>query len=243
MTKPIATAILLWALAACTPGIAPPPAKDNAEMPRATVQPQANSPLFPKPQILNATVAQAVRDLALRLGVSPDQVQLIDAETVVWADSALGCPQPGAMYLQVLQEGMRIRLQVAGQIYQYHSSATRKPFLCQNPSEPAAVSPRVAPAKRDVTRPLDVQAIADLAARLNIAEKEIEVVRMQEVDWPDGSLGCPQPGRRYMQVVMNGTFIQLRVGDRTYNYHSANAQPPFLCISKDEVVPEDSPQE
>lgn len=208
-------------------------------MPSANTQPPEASPLLQKPQILNETVAHAIRDLSMQLGISPDQVSLLDAETVIWADSALGCPQLDAMYMQVLQEGMRIRLQVAGQIYQYHSSTTRKPFLCQNPSEPAAVSPKAMPPKRDYARPLDAQAIEDLAKRLKVDVKAIKVVRMQEVDWPDGSLGCPQPGMRYKQVVMNGTFIQLQVGDRVYNYHSANTQPPFLCISKDEVVPED----
>lgn len=192
-----------------------------------------------KPQVLDETVGSAVRDLAARLGVSPDEVIVVDATTVIWPDSSLGCPQPGAMYMQVLQEGRRIRLQVGEQIYHYHSSTTRKPFFCQHPTEPIAASPNATPSKSSLIRPLDVQAIEDLAARLKIGTAEIEVVRMEEVDWPDGSLGCPQPGMRYKQVVVNGTFIQLQAGGQVYNYHSGNARPPFLCTSKDEVVPED----
>lgn len=82
-------------------------------------------------------------------------------------------------------------------------------------------------------------AIEDLAKRLGIKPEEIAVVRAEEVDWPDGSVGCPQPGMRYKQMLVNGTFVQLKVGDRLYNYHGSGSRAPTLCISKDEVLPED----
>jgi hypothetical protein len=238
MKKGIAIILLLLGLTACAPIVASP-AEDNPVMPTATVQPEETSPMQQKPRVLDETTAQAVRDLATYLGISPDAVTVVAAESVVWADSALGCPEPGAMYMQALQEGMRIRLQVGEQIYQYHSSATRKPFLCQNPTEPATLSSNAPSRRRSAGLSLDGQARADLATHLKIDEKAIELVRMEEVDWPDGSLGCPQPGMRYKQVVINGTFIQLRVGDQLYNYHSGASRPPFLCMSKDEVLPED----
>jgi len=82
-------------------------------------------------------------------------------------------------------------------------------------------------------------AIEDLARRLSIDAADVEFVRQEEVDWPDGSLGCPQPGMSYRQMVTNGIFIQLRVGDRLYNYHGGTNRPASLCTSKDEVLPED----
>ncbi|RIK40464.1 MAG: hypothetical protein DCC55_14945 [Chloroflexi bacterium] len=93
------------------------------------------------------------------------------------------------------------------------------------------------------SNPMVAQAIADLAARLDIAPDVIDVIRVEEVEWPDGSLGCPQPDMRYPQVLVNGSFIQLQVGDQTYHYHSGGSRPPFLCTSKDEVLPEDLPPE
>jgi len=86
-------------------------------------------------------------------------------------------------------------------------------------------------------------AMEDLATRLNVASDAITVVRVEEVDWPDGSLGCPQPGMRYKQMLVNGSFIQLSVGGQLYNYHSGGTRAPFLCTSKDEVLPEDLPTE
>jgi len=92
---------------------------------------------------------------------------------------------------------------------------------------------------QDVPPPRVAQlAIDDLARRLGIKPEEIKVVRVEEVDWPDGSLGCPQPGMRYKQMLVNGTFIQLKVGDNVYNFHGGGGRRPFLCKSKNEVLPE-----
>lgn len=84
-------------------------------------------------------VSEAMTDLAGRLGITPAQIEVVSVEAVVWPDGSLGCPQPEMLYPQVLQEGMRIRLAVAGVIYQYHSGGRRAPFLCENPTEPAPV--------------------------------------------------------------------------------------------------------
>jgi hypothetical protein len=73
------------------------------------------------------------------------------------------------------------------------------------------------------------QAVADLAERLTIDVGQIEVVEVKAMVWPDGSLGCPEPGVAYTQVQREGTLIRLRVGKRVYQYHSGGGRPPFLC--------------
>jgi hypothetical protein len=87
------------------------------------------------------------------------------------------------------------------------------------------------------------QAIADLAARLSIEPAAIGVLRVEELDWPDGSLGCPRDDMSYTQALVNGVFIQLEAGGQRYNYHGRSGDEPFLCTSKDEVLPEDLPPE
>jgi hypothetical protein len=62
---------------------------------------------------------------------------------------------------------------------------------------------------------------ADLAQRLGIATGQIAVVSVEAVRWRDSSLGCPQPGMMYAQVITPGYRIVLRVGDELYEYHSA----------------------
>lgn len=77
-----------------------------------------------------------------------------------------------------------------------------------------------------------LQAKQDLAKQLTISVDQISLVEAQEVTWPDSSLGCPQLGMMYTQVLVDGYLIRLRVGDRIYEYHSGGNRPPFLCQNK-----------
>jgi hypothetical protein len=56
-------------------------------------------------------------------------------------------------------------------------------------------------------------AVQDLAARTETDVANIVLVGYAEVTWPDGSLGCPQPGRVYSQAVVPGQQLVLTVAD------------------------------
>jgi hypothetical protein len=72
---------------------------------------------------------------------------------------------------------------------------------------------------------------ADLARKLGVDESAIEVVSVREVTWRDGSVGCPQPGMQYPQVLVNGSQIVLRHAGDEYHYHSGRGREPFYCAS------------
>lgn len=76
-------------------------------------------------------VEQAQNDLASRLSITTAEITIIDIQLKTWSDSSMGCPQPGMEYLQVLQDGLLIQLQVDNKIYDYHSGGRRAPFLCE----------------------------------------------------------------------------------------------------------------
>jgi hypothetical protein len=73
------------------------------------------------------------------------------------------------------------------------------------------------------------QAKADLVKRLGVDAAEVKVVSSVEVTWPDGSLGCPEPGMYYTQMVVNGNRTVLEVAGKQYAYHSSVHRAPFLC--------------
>ena len=73
-------------------------------------------------------------------------------------------------------------------------------------------------------------AMADLAAYLGESIDVIDWVSQEEVDWPDGSLGCPQPDMSYTQAIVNGSLIILEVNGVPYEYHSKAGSDPFLCL-------------
>jgi len=75
-------------------------------------------------------------------------------------------------------------------------------------------------------------AIADLAARLHMSETDIAVKQVKSVEWPDTSLGCPQPGMMYAQMVTPGYEIILTAGGKDYVYHSDRKSRVVYCPSK-----------
>ena len=75
-------------------------------------------------------VIRAKEDLAHRLSMPIGQIEVLEARSVVWPDASLGCPQPGMRYKQVPVDGVLIRLQANGQVYEYHSGGGRGLFLC-----------------------------------------------------------------------------------------------------------------
>jgi hypothetical protein len=81
--------------------------------------------------------ADAVRDLARRLGVEASQIRVVTHEEVTWRDGSMGCPRPGMLYPQVLTDGTRVVLEVDGERYEYHAGGRRTAFLCENPEPPA----------------------------------------------------------------------------------------------------------
>lgn len=83
-------------------------------------------------------------------------------------------------------------------------------------------------------------AVTDLAERLELPETEIEVTAAYLVTWPDASLGCPEPGMQYAQVVTDGAVIELTANDTTYSYHMGGSRyRPFLCETPGAIPPKD----
>jgi hypothetical protein len=77
----------------------------------------------------------------------------------------------------------------------------------------------------------------DLAQRLAISVTQSNLVEVAEIEWSDSSLGCPQPGMDYLQVITPGYLILLEVNAQTYEYHSnrdtyfvycENQSPPII---------------
>ena len=69
----------------------------------------------------------------------------------------------------------------------------------------------------------------DLAIRVGIEEDAIGILQAEFVTWPDSSIGCPQSGYQYLQVLMNGSLIRLSANKTVYQYHSGGQRPPFHC--------------
>lgn len=68
--------------------------------------------------------------------------------------------------------------------------------------------------------------IEDAAKNQNLSAAAITVLSGKPVDWPDGSLGCPEPGMVYTQVITPGYLVVVDAGGVTLEYH-LNRQGDF----------------
>lgn len=94
---------------------------------------------------------------------------------------------------------------------------------------PQAETPAGAPITGEAPREFVDKVIDDLASRNSIDRAAITVISDEAVEWKDGSLGCPQPGMVYPQVIISGYRIILGIGDGRYDYHLSDTGRFVLC--------------
>lgn len=74
-----------------------------------------------------------------------------------------------------------------------------------------------------------IAATTDLAQRLGVTADEVRLISIESQQWSDASLGCPQEGFMYAQVITPGYLIVLEVQDQRYEYHTDQAGNVVLC--------------
>jgi hypothetical protein len=79
---------------------------------------------------------------------------------------------------------------------------------------------------------------SDLAARSGAAVDDVRVVSARAMRWNDGSMGCPQPGQSYMQVLVDGYQVILEAGGKQYDYRT-NARGGFVLCEQPGADPGD----
>ena len=57
--------------------------------------------------------------------------------------------------------------------------------------------------------------VSDLSS---VPVSDLTVESQEGVTWPDGSLGCPEPGMMYTQALVEGYRVVIRAGERTYDF-------------------------
>jgi hypothetical protein len=72
-------------------------------------------------------------------------------------------------------------------------------------------------------------AVADLTKQTGLPADQITLVSIEGRDWSDASLGCPQEGMMYAQVITPGYLIILEVQGQQYEYHTDQTTNVILC--------------
>lgn len=58
---------------------------------------------------------------------------------------------------------------------------------------------------------------------------QISLMSVDEMQWRDSSLGCPQEGMMYLQVITPGYLIRLEVEGKVYEFHTNRTDRLVLC--------------
>jgi len=100
--------------------------------------------------------------------------------------------------------------------------------------EKATMTPVPTPAATEVELQAGAEQIIqlaqkDLAQRLSLAPEAIRLVSVKAMEWSDASLGCPQPGMMYAQVITPGFRAVLEAEGQTYEYHTDAGRSVVLC--------------
>ena len=107
------------------------------------------------------------------------------------------------------------------------------PIKAMPPRLPAQVPSSAPPQGKLVTAEVPPDLIekmrADLAQRAGIAASAAKVVRAESIEWPNGALGCAEPGKMYTQMIVPGYVVEFEHGGRTYSYHAARTGYFMLC--------------
>lgn len=94
--------------------------------PMGTPTPVPSGTPTPVPEVRLTAIKE---DLRQRGVTAPARV--VSAQSVTWSSGALGCPEPGQMYTQALEEGLQVIVEADGTQYDYRFGRSEHPKLCQ----------------------------------------------------------------------------------------------------------------
>ncbi len=100
--------------------------------------------------------------------------------------------------------------------------ATTPPATETGTTEETTAMPR-----SDESQILTNLARANLRERLCVSRNEITVQSVVPVEFADTSLGVPEPGRMYSQVITPGYVIRLTAAGEVYQYHGSGSRVVF----------------
>ena len=97
-----------------------------------------------KGEVPQAILQPILKEATALAKVGRDQLVVVRAESVVWNDGSLGCPEPGMMYTQALVNGYWILIEAAGWTYDFRVGSGGSFRLCppgqgHPPSEASAI--------------------------------------------------------------------------------------------------------
>lgn len=74
--------------------------------------------------------------------------------------------------------------------------------------------------------------VEDAARRFKVEPSAVVLTRAEQVTWPDGSLGCPEPGRMYTQMLVAGYRVVAKTAAGEMTYHTDTRGNLVNCAAR-----------
>lgn len=164
-------------------------------------------------EALSRAVRRAVADLSRRLGLPESEIKVISATWEFMPIQDVECGRPESKFvLPAFVMGIEVVLSARGETYVYRG---RGEML--NPCFPEGLPDLILEKIRELFR--------------DYPPEEIKIVLVEQVTWPDTSLGCPEPGKFYAQVLVPGYRIVVEVRGRKFEVHTDLSGRVVICTS------------
>lgn len=131
----------------------------------------------------------------------------------------LGCAQKAAPSAEDYEAAREKKLEYRRQ------APPKKPLERVPEGEDVVSEEALAPVPGDLIAAI----VADAARERGIDPTLVQVLSAQRIDWPDGSLGCPEPGQMYTQAIVPGYQVRVSAAGRPLDYRSDLAGRFFVC--------------
>ena len=153
-------------------------------------------------------------------------IHRVEARHAAYLNAAIGHPPfPDAIDAPLNREEALALIAEHDAVNEGMGEATVAP-----PDEPASEEPSMeGPPTPEATDGRFAQVLADAAARFGLSSDDVSVIRAEARNWPDASLGCPEPGGFYAQVITPGYLVVVGAAGSQLEYHTDDRGNFVLC--------------
>ena len=190
--------------AACQPqnssAVIPSP-YPSGDVPNGSTEP------YPAPDTISEEKAMenALQKASEILNVPRDKLKIQEVEKRAWANACLELPQPDEACAEMIVSGYRIHLLVDSKTVVIHTNQDGTTVRVVGAAPMGDISEKVK---------------IFLMESLGVNESQINILQIQEVEWPDSCLGISQPDQMCLQVITPGYRILVEVQGKKVTLHT-----------------------
>lgn len=159
----------------------------------------------PSPMDEEEVVKTALQKVSETLNKPQEVLKVMKVERKEWTNACLDLPHPDEACAEMIINGYRIHVTVEG-----------KPIFIHTNQDGSAV--RIA--GENEMEDISEKAKNYLAEELSIPPEEVNIIEVQEVEWPDSCLGVTQPNQMCLQVITPGYRLVVQAQGKQIILHT-----------------------